>query len=73
MSRCKVSFKRALGCLLMLKMPKEGLDEALASLRDMRDFYLDASQLKPSPRRPDQQLTGRVGMVGKRPDLVIES
>lgn len=67
------TLKRALGCLMILRMPEGGLNEALASLRDMLEFYVEVPQLTPPPKRPVRQLTGRAGMAGKRPDLVIDS
>ena len=69
----EVILKRALGCLMILRMPDLGLNEALGSLTDMLDFYIDAPQLNPPARCPDQLLTGKAGPSSKRPDLVLES
>ena len=69
----EVILKRALGCFIVLRMPESGLNEALSSLKDMLDYYIDVPQLNPPPRRPDQFLTGKAGPSVKRPELVLES
>ena len=57
--------------LMLVRMPEEGLDEALTSLKDMLDFYLEVPELSIPPKRLSHQMTGKVGSAKKRPDLVI--
>jgi hypothetical protein len=63
--------KRIRACLLILRMPSAGLDEALNALREIQDFWSDwtPAPALSAPRRP------QVGVSLEprpRPELRIE-
>jgi hypothetical protein len=78
---CKVSFqsdaadldglKRLLGCLAIVYMPPEALDEALSDLEESWDFY-GAQRALPA-RTPARTTagTGKVVNQGTRPPLAL--
>lgn len=66
------SQKRILGCILLGAMPPAGLDEALESLRQIIEYWLEEAQYTPlSPPTPVQRSNGHIVSAGPRPDLVI--
>jgi hypothetical protein len=67
-----IAIKKTIGCMMILMMPKEGLDEALPSLKDMLEFYIRMPKLNPLPARPARHLTGKLVSSITRPDLAIE-
>jgi hypothetical protein len=67
-----IAIKKTIGCLMILMMPKEGLDEALPSLKDMLEFYISVPKLSPLPARPTRHLTGELLSPMRRPGLAIE-
>ena len=64
---------RFIGRLLVTLMPAEGLEEALESLKEIREFHTEAipaSRLTPIAEHPSIKL--RALPAQKAPDLVIE-
>ena len=61
---------RALGCTLLMGMPKDGLLEAVTALVDMRAYYLEI--LTPEgPGLVGPPVVGKVTAAVPRPDLVL--
>ena len=66
-----IALKRIIGCLMILRMPEEGLNETLISLKDKLEFYMEVPELSLPPERPTYQVMGKVVSPVRRPDLVI--
>lgn len=64
------ALKRLVGCVLIIKMPPNGLDEALTSLRDMWEFW-DARSPFGLPERTGIETTASVISARVRPELVL--
>lgn len=63
--------KRLMGCVIMVTMPEEGVEEALSTLRDIYEFTVQASSLALPPPVRQQRVTGIVVAKSQRPELVI--
>ena len=64
--------KRLLGCMLVMGLPEEGVDETFDSLLGSYIYYTKQEQL-PGPRnRESVSSVGRVTGSVKRPDLALE-
>ena len=66
-----IALKRVIGCLMIVMMPKEGLKEALTSLKDMLEFYTEVPTLSLPSKPSTHQVTGTVASATRRPDLVV--
>ena len=62
--------KRWIGCAMMCRMPDEGVDEALVSLRDIWEFHETTHRMLPRPVET-RRYVGRIVGTSQRPDLVI--
>jgi len=63
--------KRIIGCAILSLMPERGLHEALDSLKDIFEFYLEKPSSLPPPRA-SRSIAGVSGAAKKRPDLLVE-
>lgn len=71
--RDETAVHRFIGCLLVTLMPAEGLEEALESLNEIREFHTEAipaPRFTPIVEHPKVKL--RALPPQKAPDLVIE-
>lgn len=69
----ETAVRRIIGCLLVTLMPAEGLEEALESLKEIREFHTEAipaPRFTPIAEHPSIKL--RALPAQKAPDLVIE-
>ena len=69
----ETAIRKIIGCLLVTLMPAEGLEEALESLKEIREFHtaaIPASRLTPIAEHPSIKLCALPAQ--KAPDLVIE-
>lgn len=64
------TMKRLIGCAMLSLMPEAGLAEALASLKDIAQFYFENARLELTPPLTSRH-TGRVVSTSERPELVI--
>ena len=64
------ALKRIVGCLLVINMPRTGLDEALTSLRDIWEFW-HARSVVSLPERTGLETTASVISAQVRPELVL--
>jgi len=64
------AFKRFLCCIIVGKMPEQGLEEAIFALRDMIDFYHRKSHSPIEHKLPNPQAIS-IGPVIKRRELVL--
>lgn len=62
--------KRMKCCILICCMPSEGLDEALTSLTEMREFYLQPLETLSLPPATYHG-TGSIGRIAPPPELTI--
>ncbi len=63
--------KRVLGCAMMVIMPREGIDEALMSLKEIFEFRAQTHyRILPLPEKAARG-KGKLARASKRPDLVI--
>ncbi len=62
--------KRIMGCALMFRIPSNGIDEALTSLGEISEFWLEKANDRSLPSAM-QQNAGRVVSVHPLPELVI--
>lgn len=67
----ETALERFLGCLMIARMPNEGLGEALFTLRDMLDFYTHPPMLLHGAPPKAETIKATVVERKKRPDLVI--
>lgn len=66
------ALERLMGCLLIGAIPSAGLEEALASLKDIFEFWYDQPPPRPRPLASVvHHGVGHVVSVGSRPDLVL--
>ena len=63
--------KRVIGCAMIFAMPEEGINEALASLRDILEFSYEATHGMLPPPVAVRRSMGRIVGTTRRPDLVI--
>ncbi len=66
-----IALRKVIGCLMILMMPEEGLNETLISLKDMLEFYMEVPELSLPPEHPTHRVVGNVVSPMRRPDLVI--
>lgn len=67
------ALKRLFGCILLFAMPDPAIEEAIDSLRDISDFYLQSPQLELTylPASSERHIA-RLRSVVTRPDMAIE-
>ena len=65
------ALKRAIALFVISRLPENGLDEALASLRDIWDSRVP-SEMTSLPREITQTVQGRIRSVSERAFLDIE-
>ena len=65
------ALRRFLGCLMIGVMPRTGLEEALASLNDMLEFYKERPSVVARPQLAPPIVSATIVERKKRPDLVI--
>ena len=69
----ETAIRRIVGCLLVTLMPSEGLEEALESLNEIREFHTEAiPALSFTPIAEHPRVKLRALPPQKAPDLVIE-
>jgi len=65
------ALKRVLGCAMMVAMPENGIEEAVASLKDILIFNWETSYgMLPEPPA-SQRHTARIASTSHRPELLI--
>ncbi len=64
-------FERLVGCYLVLTMPDKGLQEALESLADMKEFYKTQPQHLALPGPKTVFASGVLAERNDRPELII--
>jgi hypothetical protein len=62
--------KRLLGCALVMIIPTAGLDEALTSLKDMREYWTSQPGRSVHAALP-HFVTATAGAASERPDLLL--
>lgn len=67
----ETALKKFAGCIMITLMPKEGLDEAVQTLKDTLSFYAYRPLAKALPPGTEQRVMGRMLGPKKRPDLLI--
>ena len=62
--------KRIFGCLLLYRMPQEGLQEAMMSLADILDYYRERARVT-APAPTVESHYGIITSTGVRPELTL--
>ena len=65
--------KRVVGCVLMLALPSAGLDEAVQTLLEIREFHGGSRLIATSSPAPLQRATGTAVGVRDRSPFVFEN
>lgn len=62
---------RALSCAMIQFMPRECLEEAVGSLKDILAFWMESRMTTLALPRPVHRASARIGPVGERPPFVV--